>query len=154
MEISGPSTAAGRTATFIREPSANRALRFVHVPAHRGDDFVYDAKKVRFVLEGGRGGHKPPVPFYVNMPVRVDQNVADRRVLEQGFDWPKPCELIGELAGESLKLTAAKMHVRGAHIFGHDLLNQAPELLLGHALRGCEVQIVDKFAMQPDFGIG
>ena len=64
--------------------------------------------QVRFVLEDNVGLLDDAPPFDVNGLIRVDQNVAHRRVVQQRFEWPKPEYFIENVVRKTVAVGSAE----------------------------------------------
>ena len=108
IESSGPSSAQGGMIALMREPSARRAstqgCELVDPAADRGDDAVDDAQQMALVLELHRGRLEHAVLLDEDLLVAVDQDVGDRRVLEQGLERAQAQHLVEQLLDQEVEL--------------------------------------------------
>ena len=65
-------------ARAIEQARVAKRMRFIDAPPDRGNDFVDDAQKMRFVLEAAGDRLKQAAALDVNILVSVDQDIADR----------------------------------------------------------------------------
>ena len=118
IETSGPSTPIGRIAQLKREPSRRRAsqsgLEFVDAPTDRRDDLLDDAQEVRLVLEQRRHRLEQAAPLDEDVVVTVDEDVGDRRILEERFERAKPGHLVHDLGDERVELLGVRARRRSA----------------------------------------
>ena len=139
IDTSGPSTAIGRTAMLMREPSSRRASHsgcdFVDAPADRRDDLVDDAQQVRLVLEAHRRRLEHAGALDVDAFVAVDQDVVDGRVLQQRLDRPEAGHLVDDLVDEVLELLRVERDALGQHVLGDQRGDLPPHLAFRDASR-------------------
>ncbi len=76
----------GVHARAVEQPRVDDGLRFVDAPAHLRHDLFDDVQQVRVVLEPHRGQRELAAALDVDLVEAVDQDVGDRRLLEQRFE--------------------------------------------------------------------
>ena len=108
IDTSGPSTPIGRTATLTREPSSRRA-------SHSGCDSSTRRPTAETILlmmrsrcasslkRQATGSSRPPRSTKMQF-VAVDQDVADRRVLEQRLERAQARHLVEDFRDEIVEL--------------------------------------------------
>ena len=108
MDISGPSIASGGMIALTRDPSAETGVhhrgRFVHAPADLRNDLVDDPEQVPVVAECDAGQFELTFALDVDLPVAVDQDVRDGRVLKQRLQRPETENFVQNLIGDLLLL--------------------------------------------------
>jgi hypothetical protein len=100
METSGPSTASGA----VRQAGVDHGLGLVDAPADRGDDLVDDPQEVAGVLEANLGDLETTAAFHVYARMGVDQDIRDRRILQQRFERTEAKQFVEELVDELVRL--------------------------------------------------
>src|ERR1700745_637265 len=106
---------------------------------------------MRLVLEVDRGLFELAEPFYKALLVRVDQNIRNRRVLEQRFDRAKANHLIDEILYESLQLALVERNLLVPNVLGNVRTQFLNQLRPRHPLKSCEVELVDDLGVKLKF---
>ena len=92
----------------VRQTGVDHGRRFVHAPAHAGDDAIDDLHQVGIVFEAEAGGLEFSSAFYVNLVVAVDQDVGDGRILEQWLQRTQAENLVQNFARQTLAFGEAE----------------------------------------------
>ena len=108
---------------------------------------------MRFVLEEDRYGLEHAVTLDVDVVVRIDQDVADRRIRKQGLDRTEPGHFRDQFVDEGLQLAGIERHALLADVLRDHLGNCPPQFVVGDVFDGREVDLVDELSMQAHFRI-
>ncbi len=100
----------------VRQARVNRGRRFVHPAADGGDDLVDDTKQMTLVLEMNGGLLELAEPLHKTFLVGVDQDVGDRRILEQRLDRAEADHLVDEVFDKGLHLALIERDLFGANV--------------------------------------
>src|SRR5262249_40445851 len=92
-------------ARAVQQPGVDHGRGLVDATADCTDDLVDDAQNVRLILETARSMFQLPATFYVDVLMRVDQNVRDGWVLQDRFDRAQANQFIHDLVDEVIQLT-------------------------------------------------
>ena len=133
---------------LTREPSGRRASTIGELSSTRrptrADDAVDDAHQVLVVLERRRQPLEHAAALDVDLLVRVDQDVADRRVAQQRLERPEAEDLVEDVAEDRSR----SLMLSGVPLFGDQLEEQRPDFRLGARAVGrrqrLEVQPVEQ----------
>ena len=79
------------------------------------------------VLEGRRQPLELSLPLDVDVLVRIDENVADRRVAEQRLERSKPEHFVDDVGEEGFAIA----HAERSALFGNQLEQQRADLAFG-----------------------
>ena len=152
IDTIGPSTAMGRMATLTREPSGNRASTIGEDSSTRRPIpetiLLMIRKQMRFVLEADVGALQFAKPLNKAKGVRVDQDIADRRILEQGLDRAKTGHFSDHLVGEDVEFLLVERDAFGANIIVDIGLYLPMQFLWRKFFQQRKVEFVDDKAMQ------
>ena len=157
IETSGPSTPTGPHrdvhARAVEQARVAKRMRFIHAPADRGDDFVDDAQKMQFILEaaGDRLKHAPALN--VNILVSVDQNIADRSVLEQRLERTEAGHFVDDFGDEVVQFLLIEREALIDDVLADQLLHVLAHLVLGKLFQRGQIELFQQAAMQPHFGV-
>ncbi len=143
----------GVDAAAVCETGVDHGLGFVDAAADVGDNLVQNAQQVRFVLETDGRQFKLAETFHINLLVRIDEDVRDGRVLQQGFEGPQTGHFVVKLSGELIQFLGVERQSLGQNIFAGDLLHLFAQLLLWHLVECGEVDLLDHLAVQAHLGV-
>ena len=108
IDSSEPSIDSGGTTALTRLPSARRASTIGDdssiAPADRRDDLLDDPQQMPLVLEADRRRLEHAVALDEHMVIAVDQDVGDRRILEQRLERPEAEQFVEHVADQLLAL--------------------------------------------------
>ncbi len=130
-------------ARTVRQAGVAGGRRLVDAPADRRDDLVNDAQQMRLVLEVDGGLLELAEALDKTLPVGVDQDIGDGRVLEQRLDRPEPGHLVDDVFGEGGELALVQRDLLGAHILADIGADFADEILARHPLEHGKIELVD-----------
>ena len=105
----------GVHAGAVRQAGVHHGRRFVHAPAHPGDDAIDDLHQVGVVLEAQAGWLSFAGAFHVNLVVAVDQDVGDGRVFEQRLERTQAENLIQNFARQTFAFGEAERNRFAVH---------------------------------------
>ena len=124
---------------------------FVDAAADAGGDALNHVHQVRIVAELRIRFFNSAVAFDVHPMRAVDENIADRRILEQHFERPKAERLVEHFVDESFTLHPIEERVfRVAQAFD-DQADLAPQGVAGQVADLREVKFVDQLAVNEPF---
>ncbi len=132
----------GVDAGAVGKPGVHHGRGLVDAASHGRDDAVDDLLQVRVVLEARPRELDLPVALHVDVPVGVDQDVRNGRVVHEGLDGPQAEDLVEDLLVELLALLV--VHRRRGQLFRENPVREPPDLLLEEVL----VQRVDQGEVQ------
>ena len=145
--------AMGRTATLMREPSINLAStmgeELVDPATDCTDDLIDDAQNVRLILEANRSRLQLPAALDVHALMRVDQNIGNCWVSQNGFNRPQTRQFVHDLVDEVTQLTRIERETFRDNIIRNHPVNLVPQLRSRDLLDVRQVQLVHKLPMQP-----
>ena len=105
-------------------------------------------KQMRFVLEADVGALQFAEPLDKAERVGINQDIADRRVLEQGLDRTETGHFGDHLIGEDIELFLVEGDALGADIIADIGLHLPMQLFRRKLLQQVQVELVDDAAMQ------
>ncbi len=140
-------------ARAVEQAGIDHGLGFVDAAAHGGDDFIGDAQHVRLVLEAHGHRFELAEPLHVNVLVRVDEDVGDGGVLEEGLDGAEARELVHHLVDEGVELQRVERQALAEHVIGNHVVDLLAQLGRRYLVDQGQVELVDELAMQADLGI-
>ena len=143
----GPSSDSGGMMALTREPSGRRAStigdRLVDAATDSADDAVDDLAQVDVVAEAAVGPVQLARALHVDVLVVVDQDVGDRRVVQQRFQRAVAEHLVLDVDDELFFLP----HVERDLFLREDALDESAELALERFLverrRSGEIENLD-----------
>ena len=140
---------------LTREPSGRRAStigrRFVDAPADLRHDAVDDLHQMFVVAELDVGLFQLAAAFDVDLVRAVDQDIADRRVLEQHFQRAEAEGLVEHLVDEALAFHAVEQRVFGVAQAFDDQADFAAQRVAGQVADARQVELVDELAVDDPF---
>ena len=140
-------------ARTVLEPGVAHRLGFIDAPADRRNDLVDDAQQVALILELDGRDLEPPVALDIHGRGRVDQDVRDRRILDQRLDRPKAQDLVEDIR-DDLGLLRRR---QGDRLTREQLLDHladfAADFLRLHLVENRKVHHFQQFLVQPDLEI-
>ena len=149
---------------FTREPSGKRASTIGQTSSTRRPTFdtMRSMICIKWALSRNSTGDlfHPAAAFHVNVLGAVDQNIADRLILEQHFERAEAERLVEHFFDQPLALGAIEERFFGvAQVLDHqaNLAAQHVALQIAHAR---EVELVDELVVNPPleliefFGLG
>ncbi len=96
-----------------------------------------------FVLEVNGGLLEPAEPFHKAFFVGIDENVGDRRILEQRLDRAEANHLIDQIFDEGLQFALIKRDALDSNIVA-DIDTKLPDQFLPrHSLKQRQVELID-----------
>ena len=140
-------------ARSVGQPGVDHRLGFVHAAPDAADDLVDDAQDVRLVLEAHGRPLQLAEALDVDPLVRVDQDVGDRGVLQEGLDGPEARELVHDLVDELAELARVERDTLGQNVVGDELVHLLAQLRSRCSLDVGEIELVDQLAVQRHLGI-
>src|SRR4051812_25253796 len=157
IETSGPSTPIGRTAQLKREPSRRRA-------SHKGLDSstrrptaetIFWMMRIRCAssLNSDGTGSSTPRRSTKMFWWPFDQDVGDRRILEQGFERAETRHLVHDLGDEEVELPGVEGEALGDDPLGDDAVDLAAQLVGRQLLERGEVELLDQAPVQAHLGV-
>ena len=135
-------------ARAVAQPRVDHGRGFVDAPSDRRDDPVDDAQEVRFVLEMDLGLLQLPEALDEAALMRVDENVGDRRVLQQGLERTIARHLGDDLIRENVELLLIERQAFAANVvadIGSHLLRQ---FVRRHLFQRRQIELVDDALVQ------
>ncbi len=155
IETDGPSIAQGRMIALTRLPSSSRAstqgCRLVNAAADPADDLVDDPQKVAFIPKAGLGFFENAEAFDIDRPVRVHEDVVDRRVGEQRLQRPEAQHLVQQFVDQLLELLGAHGLAFVGEGLRHETCHFAPQLVGLDFFDHGQIQTVQQHIVQPAF---
>ena len=88
-----------------------------------------------------------PLPLDEAVLVAVDQDVVDRRVLEQRLQRAEADHLVDDVVDQRVELGDVDRHALLARLFRDEIMHLAAHLVLGQALQRDEVDLLDQHAV-------
>ena len=116
-------------ARSVLQPGVDHRARLVDAPADGADDPLDDLHQVLVVAEDDVGLFDPSFALDVDLVGAVDQDVGDRRVLEQQLERAQAEQLVEHVRREGLPLEQAQRHRRALAV--EDPGDDAADLRLG-----------------------
>ena len=83
---------------------------------------------MRLVLEPHRHGFELAEPLYVDVLVRVDEDVGDGGVLEEGLDGAEARELVHDFVDEGVELQRVERQALAQHVIGDHVVDLLAQL--------------------------
>ena len=134
-------------ARSVRQARVHHRRAVVHAATDGAHDAIDDAHQVPVVLERRLDAVQRAPALHEDMLVRVDQDVAHRRVAQERLERPEAEHVVDELGEERLALAEAERRV----LFGEQLGQQRADLALGaraiDVRERLEVQPVEQLAV-------
>ncbi len=134
-------------ARAVAQPRIDHGRGFIDTPSDRRDDPVDDAQEVRFILEMDLGLLQLPEAFDVAALVRVDENVGDRRVLQQRLKRAIARHLGDDLVRERVELFLIEREALAANVVADISANLLCEFV-GQLLERRQIEFVDDALVQ------
>ena len=122
---------------------------FVDAAADLRDDAVDDLHQVVVVAERDVGLLHLAAAFDIDVLRAVDQDVADRRVLEQHFQRPEAERLVEHFVDQPLALVAIEQRVFGVAQVLDDQADLAAQHVAFQLADARQVELVDQLAVDP-----
>src|SRR5439155_26306100 len=116
-------------------------------PSDLGDDSVDNLAQVFVIAKLDVGFLQLAAPLHINLEWAVDQDIADRGVLEQDLERPKTERFIEYLVDEALALHAVEERVFGVAQALDNEANFAAERIAGQVAHAREIQLVHELAV-------
>ena len=158
IDSSDPSSASGGTTALTRLPSARRASTigddFIDPPADRRHDLLDDAHQVPLVLEPDRRRLQHAVSLDEHAVVPVDQDVGDRRVLEQGLDRPQAEQFVEHVVDQLLALGMVERVALLVEFLENDVADLFLDLLARHVFERRQVDEAEQALVKLDLQLG
>ena len=139
------------TRRAVRQAGVHHRRRFVHAPADLRHDAVDDLQQVVVVAELDVGLFHLAAALDVDLVRPVDQDVADRRVLEQHLQRAEAERLVEHLVDEALALHAVEQRVFGVAQALDDQANFAAQRVAFQVADARQVELVDQLAVDEPF---
>ena len=137
----------GVDARSVLQAGVHDGLRFVDAAAHLGDDLFDDVQQVPVVLESHRRLGQFAVAFDEHLVVAVDQDIADRGLLEQRFERPETQHLVEHLFDDAALLGGGHGHALVVQQALDDAADFDAQAVLGNRGDALEVEHADQFAV-------
>ena len=158
IESSEPSIASGGTTALTRLPSARRASTI-------GDDsstrrptaetiFWMIRSRCFSSLKRTGVGSSTPIALDEHLVVAVDQDVGDRRVLEQRLERAEAEQLVEHVADQLLALGMVERVVLLGQLLGDDVADFVLDLLARHLVERRQVDQVEQPLVKLDLEVG
>ena len=135
-------------ARAVGKARVHPGLRFVDPAPDGGDDAVDDSQQMALALEAHRRRLEDAVPLHEHLPVRVDQDVGDRRILEQRLQRAQAQDLVEQLLDQETELLGVERRALGREQLIDDRGDLAPQVRLGDLLDGSQVQLLEQALVQ------
>src|SRR5262245_66637817 len=103
---------------------------------------------MRLVAKAHRRGLELPVALDVDPFVRVDQDVRDRRILEDRLDRAEYRELVDDLVDEIAYLLRVERNALGRDVLADEILDLMLQLGARNSLDVRQVELVDQAVVQ------
>src|SRR5262245_46273063 len=103
---------------------------------------------MRFVLEMDFRLFELAESFHEAFLVRIDEDIVDGRILEQGLDRTKTRHFVDDFLGECLQLFLVEGKPLVAHIFAEIGTNLTEEVLARELFQGNKIELVNDSLMQ------
>ena len=142
---------------FTREPSGKRASTIGTVSSTRRPTF--DTMRSMICIKWSLSRNLTSVfsslaaTFDVDVLRAVDQDVADRRVLEQQFQRAEAERFVEHFFDQALALVAIEQRVFGVAQMLDDQANFAAEHFAFHVTNAAQVELVDQFGVYAPFDL-
>ena len=107
---------------------------------------------MRLILEARAGELETAGALDIDLPVRIDEDVVDGIVLEQGFDRSEPHHLVQDVIDELRQFLRIENDAFVGHMLGHEVMDLRAQFLLGHLVDGREIDLIDQPAMNSELG--
>ena len=134
-------------ARAVAQPRIDHGRGFIDAPSDRRDDPVDDAQEVRFILEMDLGLLQLPEALDVAALVRVDENVGDRRVLQQRLERTIAGHLGDDLVRESVELFLIERQAFAANVVA-DISSNLLCKFVRQLLQRRQIEFVDDALVQ------
>ena len=105
------------------------------------------------VLEAYRERLEHAGAFDIDAFVTVDQDVVDRRVLEQRLEWTQTGHFVENFGDEIAELLGIERKALDQHILRNQLLDVPADFVFRHFFQRRKVDFLDQTAMQTHFGV-
>ena len=153
METHAPSSASGGMIALKREPSSMRASTIGQVSSTRRPTFemIRSMICIRWLLSRKvtLGLLHLAAALDVDVLRAVDEDVADRRVLQQHFQRPQAERLVEHLVDQPFALVAVQQRVFGVAEMLDDQADLAAEHVAFQFADPRQVELVDQLAVDP-----
>ena len=132
----------------VRQPRVDHGRGLIDPPADGGDDPVDDAQKMRFVAEIDLRLLEPAGPFDEAALVRVDQDVRDRRILQQRLDRSVAGHFVDDFVGEEVELLLIERQTFAARVVPDIDADLPGQFVRRQFVERREVELVDDLLVQ------
>ena len=133
----------------VQHAGIDHRAGFVHAAAHAGNDAVDDLHQVVVVAEDDGGLLHLPAPLDVDVLRPVDEDVADRRVLQQHLQRSQAERLVEHFADELLALVAIQQRVFAVAEVLDDQADFAAQQSPSNSPTLRQIELVDQLAVDP-----
>src|SRR5581483_3758331 len=140
-------------ARAVLQAGVAQRMRFVDAAADGGNDLVDDAQQVLLVLETNGQRLQHAAALHVDAFMTVDQDIADRRVLEQRLKRAETRHFVEYLGNEFVELLRIKREPLDQHVLRDQLLNVIADLLFGQLFKRRKVDLLDQAPVQAYLGV-
>ena len=108
---------------------------------------------MRFILEAARDRLQQTAALDEGAFMTVDQDVADRRILEQRLQRTETRHLVENFRDEGVELMGVERQPLGHDVLRDELLDVRPHLVFGQLFQRRKVDLLDQLAVQPHLGV-
>ena len=151
--VDGHRSDRGIEARAVEHARIDHWLGLVHAPADRGDDLVDDAQQVRFVLERHVDAFELAAPLDEAVLVPIDQDVVDRRILEQRFKRSEADHLVHDVVHQRIEFGDVDRQALLARLFRDEFVHLAAHLVARQPFERNEVDFLDERPVEPHPGV-
>ncbi len=141
-------------AAAVGQAGVDHRRGFVDPPADRRDDLLDDPEQVPLVLEAHRRRLEHAVALDEHAVVAVDQDVGDRRVLEQRLERPEAEQFVEHVVDQLLALGMVERVVLLGQLLEDDVADFVLDLLARHGFERGQVDEVEQALVQLDLEVG
>ena len=144
----------GVDARTVGEAGIDERRGLVDAAADRADDLLDDPDQMPVVLEARAGPLEPALPLDEDVGMAVDQDVGDRRVLEQRLERAEAEQLVEHVLGQLLALGEVQRCALLSELLRDQVAHLGLDLLARQILERREIDEVEQAVVQLDLEVG
>ena len=158
IDMEAPSIARGANdrvdAAAVGEACVHQRGGFVDAAADRRHDLLDDPQQMPLVLEPDVRWLEDAVALDEHLRISVDQDIGDRRVLQERLDRPQAQQLVEDVANERLALLVVERLVLLRQFLVDDIADFGLDLLARHLVECLQIDDVQQPLVKLDLEIG
>src|SRR6185437_5481281 len=140
-------------ARAVQQARVAERVRFIDAAANCGNDFIDDTEKVLLVLEAHRQRLEYAGPFDIDAFMPVDQDIVDRRIIEERLERTQTGHLVENFRDEIAEFLGIERKALDQHILRNKLLDVPANFFFGYFIQRREIDFLDQTAVQAHLGV-